>query len=95
MDCELVILCDVENRLLGENGAAKIFGPQKGASATDVIKLETALAAFRNVTLKQTGIDMSVIKHGGAAGGVAAGLYAYCNAKLVNGIDLFSFNNKL
>ena len=99
LDCELVILCDVENMLLGENGAAKIFGPQKGASETDVIKLDAALTTFRDVALKQTGIDISAIKHGGAAGGVAAGLAAYCNAKLVNGIDYFlsltNFNKAL
>ncbi|MFT4152775.1 glycerate kinase [Parafilimonas sp.] len=87
--CELVVLCDVENTLLGDNGAAKIFGPQKGATNDDIIKLEAALIAFNAITLKQTGIDMPAIKHGGAAGGVAAGLSAYCNAKLVNGIEYF------
>lgn len=89
LSCELVIVCDVENTLLGDNGAAKIFGPQKGASEDDIIKLEAALTAFNTITLKQTGIDMSAIKHGGAAGGVAAGLAAYCNAKPVNGIEYF------
>jgi glycerate kinase len=89
LNCELVILCDVENILLGENGAAKVFGPQKGATANDVNELEAALTKFRNVSFKQAGIDISAIKHGGAAGGVAAGLSAYCNAKLVNGIDYF------
>jgi len=86
---ELTILCDVENTLLGNNGAAKIFGPQKGASATDVTNLEAALSTFNAVTLKETGIDMSAIKHGGAAGGVAAGLVAWCKAKPVKGIDHF------
>ncbi len=88
-NCELIILCDVENKLLRENGAAKIFGPQKGASATGVQKLEAALTKFRDVVLYQTGFDMSTIRHGGAAGGVAAGLSAFCNAKPVNGIDYF------
>jgi glycerate kinase len=89
LDCELVILCDVENTLLGESGAAKIFGPQKGASEEDVKKLEQALARFREITLNKTGVDIANIKHGGAAGGVAAGLSAYCNARLVNGIHYF------
>lgn len=88
-DIELVILCDVENTLLGSNGSASVFGPQKGASAEDIIKLEAALSAFRNITLQQIGIDIADFKHGGAAGGVAAGLAAFCNAKLVNGIDYF------
>ncbi|MEP6947939.1 MAG: glycerate kinase [Ginsengibacter sp.] len=89
LSCELIILCDVENKLLGEAGAAKIFGPQKGASVEDVQKLEDALTKFRDMTLGKTGIDMGTIQHGGAAGGVAAGLSVFCNAKLVNGIDYF------
>ncbi|MEO6639459.1 MAG: glycerate kinase [Ginsengibacter sp.] len=89
LNCELVILCDVKNKLLGENGAAKIFGPQKGASIGDVNILETALTKFREVALNQTGIDMSTLEHGGAAGGVAAGLAIFCNAKLVDGIHHF------
>jgi glycerate 2-kinase len=88
-DCEIVILCDVNNKLLGEHGAASIFGPQKGASADDVQVLETFLRNFAAVSLAQTGIDMADIKHGGAAGGAAAGLYIWLNAKLVNGIDYF------
>jgi glycerate kinase len=89
LDCELVILCDVENILLGDNGAAKIFGPQKGASNDDIKKMEIALTTFRAITLNKTGVDIASVKHGGAAGGVAAGLFAYCNAKLVNGIEYF------
>ena len=88
-NCELIILCDVENILLGENGAARIFGPQKGANKEDVEKLEAALTKFRDVTLHQTGKDMASIKYGGAAGGVAAGLSVFLNAKLVNGIEYF------
>lgn len=89
LNCELIILCDVENTLLGENGAAKIFGPQKGATKGDVQKLEDALTKFRDIALHETGKDMAAIKHGGAAGGVAAALSVFCNAKLVNGIDYF------
>ena len=89
LNCELIILCDVENKLLGENGAAKIFGPQKGATKEDVQKLEDGLTKFRDIALHETGKDMAAIKHGGAAGGVAAALSVFCNAKLVNGIDYF------
>ncbi|HYJ65181.1 MAG TPA: glycerate kinase [Parafilimonas sp.] len=98
-DCEFVILCDVENFLLGENGAAKIFGPQKGADSKDVQTLEKALTQFRDISLKQTGVDMNAIKHGGAAGGVAAGLSVWLNAKPVKGIEYFldatNFNDVL
>jgi glycerate 2-kinase len=89
MHCELIVLCDVENMLLGEQGAAAVFGPQKGASQDDRKKLEASLSKLRDVVLRQTGKDMSLIKHGGAAGGVAAGLSALLNAQLVNGIDYF------
>ena len=86
---EIIILCDVENLLLGSNGAAAIFGPQKGASDKDVQLLEMGLTKFRDVVLSKTAKDMAIIKHGGAAGGVAASLHTFFNARLVNGIDYF------
>lgn len=89
LDCELILLCDVENKLLGKDGAAKIFGPQKGATPEQVRKLERSLIKLKQVTFQTTGFDMEHIQHGGAAGGVAAGLAAFCKAKLVNGIDYF------
>ena len=88
-DCEIVILCDVNNKLLGPNGAAKVFGPQKGATPKDVVLLDAFLKKFSSITARQTGIDMAGIKHSGTAGGAAAGLHAWLNAKLVNGIDSF------
>jgi glycerate kinase len=89
MKCELIILCDVENRLLGEQGAAAVFGPQKGATGKDVKMLEAALEKLTQVAIKQTGKDMSTVKYGGTAGGAAAGLHVFLNAQLVNGIDYF------
>ena len=85
----IIILCDVENPLLGSNGAAAIFGPQKGASEKDVQLLENNLAKLNDLVLHKMGKDMSFMKHGGAAGGVAASLHAFFNAELVNGIDYF------
>ena len=96
---ELIVLCDVDNLLLGNNGAAAMFGPQKGASPEDVQILDSAQAKLSAVALLQTGKDMSAIKYGGTAGGAAAGLYAFLNARLVNGIDHFlqltGFDNAL
>ncbi|MDB5144794.1 MAG: glycerate kinase [Mucilaginibacter sp.] len=89
LDCEVVILCDVDNQLLGPEGAASIFGPQKGASPDDVQVLDDFLKTFAEVSAAQTGIDMADVKHGGAAGGAAAGLHSWINAKLVNGIEYF------
>jgi glycerate kinase len=89
LTCEVIVLCDVDNLLLGQQGAAAMFGPQKGASAEGVKKLDVALGKLAQVALQQTGKDMATVNHGGTAGGAAAGLYALLNAKLVNGIDYF------
>ena len=89
LNCEIMVLCDVDNGLLGEQGASAVFGPQKGATAADVDKLELALQKLSEVALIQTGKDMNRVKYGGAAGGSAAALYAFFNATLVNGADHF------
>lgn len=88
-DTEIVILCDVNNKLLGPEGAAAVFGPQKGASPGDVKLLDSFLSNVAAVSKTQLGKDMTTIKHGGAAGGATAGLYTWLNAKLVNGIEYF------
>jgi glycerate 2-kinase len=86
---EVIVLCDVDNLLLGEKGAAAMFGPQKGASAADVKKLDAALHKLAQIALRQTGKDMALVKYGGTAGGAAAGLFALVNARLENGIEYF------
>jgi glycerate kinase len=88
-DCEIIVLCDVDNMLLGSRGAAAVFGPQKGADAVAVEKLEAGLSRFSDITLQETGKDISTIQYGGTAGGASAGVYAYLNVRLVNGIDNF------
>lgn len=87
--CELIVLCDVDNRLLGLSGSAAVFGPQKGASPEAVQQLDAGLSRFSEIVLKQTGKDLKTIVYGGTAGGAAAGLYGLLNATLVNGIDYF------
>jgi glycerate kinase len=89
---ELLVLCDVDNFLLGEKGAAAVFGPQKGASEKEVILLENALRKLAEVVFRQTGKDMNAIRHGGAAGGTAAALNIFLNARLVQGIEYFLDN---
>ena len=89
LDSEVIILCDVDNLLLGDQGSAAVFGPQKGATAEGVKKLDASLRRFAEITKLQTGKDISDIKYGGTAGGAAAGLFAWLNAKLVNGIDYY------
>ena len=87
--CEITVLCDVKNTLLGNNGAAAIFGPQKGASEDDVILLERCLEQLSHVAKADLDVNMISMPHGGAAGGVAAGLAAFLGADLVSGIEYF------
>lgn len=89
LQCEFIVLCDVDNMLLGAEGAAAVFGPQKGASIPDIKKLERFLSKFTEVALQHTGIDMATVKYGGTAGGASAGLHALLNARLVNGIEYY------
>ena len=88
-DTEVIVLCDVDNLLLGNKGAAAMFGPQKGASESDVQILDEALAKLSEVALSHTGKNMASMKYGGTAGGASAGLCALLNAKIVNGIEHF------
>lgn len=88
-NCELTVLCDVENTLTGPEGTVNIFAQQKGATAMEMQRLQSSVAKFTEITLQQTGIDISWIKYGGAAGGTPAGLFAFLNARLVSGIDYF------
>lgn len=87
--CEIDVLCDVENTLLGPQGAAAVFGPQKGATANDVVALETILTRLALHVSRQLGVDMAGKRYGGTAGGAAGGLWALLGARLVNGIDYF------
>lgn len=96
---ELVVLCDVKNKLLGPSGAAKIFGPQKGATAENISTLETALRRLDKIVYQASGIKISSLPFSGAAGGVAASLAALCNAKAVKGtdfvLDMIRLNDQL
>lgn len=81
------VLCDVDNPLLGERGAARVFGPQKGAGPRAVERLEAALARLAAVIARDLGRDVGALPGGGAAGGLAAGAVAFCGARLVSGVD--------
>jgi glycerate kinase len=88
-DCEIIILCDVDNKLTGKDGAAEVFGPQKGAGKNEVKILDEVLSNFAAIAFQKTGKDLLSVRSGGAAGGTAAGLLGFLNARLVNGIDYF------
>lgn len=87
---EWIIACDVENQLLGKQGAAHTYAHQKGASVEMIDQLEFAGNQFANVVEDQYGVDVRSIKGGGAAGGVSAGLYGLLGARLERGFDLLA-----
>ena len=81
------ILCDVDNSICGPEGAAAVFAPQKGASPEQVVMLDNQLC-LRSALLKQhTGIDVTRLKHGGAAGGITPAMHALLNAQLISGSE--------
>ncbi len=86
-DVRFTLLCDVDNYLLGDKGAAAVFGPQKGATQSMVKELESGLSHFAEITKQEIGIDVTELKHGGAAGGCGAFLSAYLNAEIVDGSE--------
>jgi glycerate kinase len=85
---EILIASDVDNPTLGEQGAAAVFGPQKGANPQQVQKLEANLMHFFTLVKDQLGKDVMNIKGGGAAGAFSAGLMAFLNARIESGIEL-------
>ncbi|MBN1507232.1 MAG: glycerate kinase [Sedimentisphaerales bacterium] len=87
LDATVEVLCDVDNPLCGEHGAARVYGPQKGATPEMVTQLDAALAHLATVVKEQSGRDIAEIPGAGAAGGLAAGAIAFMNARLVCGVD--------
>lgn len=85
---DLLLASDVDNPALGEQGAAAVFGPQKGATAQQVALLEAQLTHFFTLIHEQTGRDLRRVPGGGAAGAFAAGLMAFLEARLQPGIEL-------
>ena len=85
--CEIIIACDVQNRLCGREGASAVYGPQKGAGPEDIALLDSCLAHYAQVILEQIGADVAQIPGSGAAGGLAAGLLAFCGASIQSGVD--------
>jgi glycerate 2-kinase len=89
-----VLIClaasDVDNPLSGPNGASAVYGPQKGASAEDVLLLDRALAHLSAIVHRDMGIDLSNEQGAGAAGGLGFGLMAFLGARVRPGVEVVS-----
>lgn len=84
---EVIGACDVDAPLLGPAGAARVFGPQKGADPAAVEELEEGLTHLARIVRRELGADMATLRYGGAAGGLGAGLAIFARAQLESGIE--------
>ena len=98
-ESEFTVMCDVNNPLFGPNGAAHVYGPQKGAGPADVALLDDGLRHLGAVMLELFGRDYADVPGAGAAGGLGAGCMAFLGAKLVSGsdaiLDVCGFSERL
>jgi glycerate kinase len=85
---EVVVAADVNNPLTGPQGAAAVYGPQKGASPREVAELDRALAHWAGLVSTSTGVDAAEAPGSGAAGGVGFAMMAILGASLRPGIEL-------
>lgn len=94
-ECTFKIACDVNNPLYGLNGAAHIYGPQKGATPEIVEELDKGLRNFADVVKCDLGKDLSEVPGVGAAGGLGFAFLAFLNSKLESGIKIILDETKL
>lgn len=87
---DLLVATDVTNPLYGPEGAAAVYGPQKGADEGAVAELDAALTRLAAVVREQLGLDLALKPGVGAAGGLAYGLCVFCGGRLAPGFDLIA-----
>ena len=85
---KIIAAVDVKNPLLGENGATRVFGPQKGASKSAMENLERALTRLADVVATEFGFDYRQQAGAGAAGGLGFGLLSFCGAEIRPGFEV-------
>ncbi len=86
-DARFTVMCDVTNPLLGENGATRVFGPQKGAKGEVLERLEKGMEIYADILEKTLGKKIRSIPGAGAAGGLGAALCGFLNARMQSGIE--------
>jgi glycerate kinase len=89
-ECSFEVACDVTNPLCGENGASRVFAPQKGASADMIPILDANLAHLAHIVSRDLGVDILNARGSGAAGGMGGAAMAFLGAKLRSGTDIVS-----
>ena len=92
---KIIAAVDVQNPLLGENGATRVFGPQKGASKDELSLLERALTRLADVVAEEFDFDYRDKPGTGAAGGLGFGLMSLCGATIRPGFDVVAEAVKL
>ncbi len=86
-ETRVVAACDVANPLTGPEGASRVYAPQKGADRSTAEKLDRNLKLFARLIQRQLGRDVENVQGAGAAGGLGAGLMAFLDAELVEGVQ--------
>ncbi|WP_079478744.1 glycerate kinase family protein [Halobacillus salinus] len=89
-DCQITVACDVTNPFHGTNGAAHIYGPQKGATPDQVHELDHGLEQFADIIETKYGVDLQQIPGAGAAGGLGGALAGVLGATLEPGFDIIA-----
>ena len=87
-DVRIILASDVTNPLIGEDGASRVFGPQKGATPEMVEKLENNLQHYAKIIKRDLNKDVASVSGAGAAGGLGAGLMAFTTCKMRQGVDI-------
>ena len=90
LQIRIAAACDVKNPLLGENGATRTFGPQKGATPDELEILECALTRLADTVTRELGCDFRNDPGAGAAGGLGFGLMSFCGGELRPGFDVIA-----
>lgn len=88
--CQFTIATDVMNPLIGSEGATYVYGKQKGASDSDLHRLEKGMKHYASIILRHTGKDVSDVKGAGAAGGLGAAFVTLFNTPLQSGFDVIA-----
>lgn len=87
-ESEFIVACDVDSPFCGPDGAAYVYGPQKGASPEMVEQLDKGMRHFARIIFQVTGVDVTDMPGAGAAGGLGGALKAFLKAEISRGADM-------